>query len=71
MMTAVGARTHAPAGTSVTTKLCAPIRASSPTWIGPSSVAPTPSTTRSPTLGWRQVALPSAHQPRPPRVTWW
>ena len=47
----------APAGTSRSTRQCAPTPASWPTWTGPSTVAPTPSTTRSPTAGMPPAAL--------------
>src|SRR4051812_3851189 len=54
-------------GTSWITTELAPILAWSPTLIGPSSLAPEPMTTSSPTLGWR---LPR-WKPVPPSVTPW
>ena len=55
------------AGTSWITTEFAPIFARSPTSIGPSSLAPEPTTTSSPTVGWR---LPR-WKPVPPSVTPW
>mmetsp|Transcript_29172 Transcript_29172/g.64479 ORF Transcript_29172/g.64479 Transcript_29172/m.64479 type:complete len:233 (-) Transcript_29172:730-1428(-) len=54
------------AGRSVTTRLPAPILLPAPTTIGPSSVAPAPSSTPWPTVGWRTSLL----VPEPPRDTW-
>ena len=55
------------AGTSWMTTELAPIFARSPTSIGPSSLAPDPTITSSPTVGWR---LPR-WKPVPPSVTPW
>ena len=54
-------------GTSRTTTALAPIRLPLPTVTGPSTLAPAPMVTRSPTVGWR-LPVSSAV---PPRVTPW
>ena len=59
--------TVASAGTSWMTTELAPILERAPTAIGPSSLAPEPIITWSPTVGWR---LPRA-KPVPPSVTPW
>ena len=56
-----------PGGTSSTTTVLAPTLAPSPTAIGPSSLAPEPTVTSSPRVGWR---LPR-WKPVPPSVTPW
>ena len=56
-----------PAGTALTTTAFAPIRLSSPTSMGPRTLAPDPMITRSPTVGWR---LPVSVLV-PPSVTPW
>jgi hypothetical protein len=53
------------AGTESTTTAFEPMRALSPTVIGPSTLAPAPMMTLSPTVGWRLPLLVRAT----PRVT--
>src|SRR5438477_136864 len=56
-----------PASTGRVTTDPAPTRASSPTRIGPRILAPAPTTTRLPTVGWRLAWL----RLTPPSVTPW
>ena len=58
----------APAGTSSITTALAPIRARSPTVIGPITCAPDPIMTLSPIVGWRLPPLPLVGLV-PPKVT--
>ncbi len=59
--------TVAPGGTSFTTTALEPMRAPSPTLNGPNTLAPAPTTTLLPMVGWR---LP-LFQLTPPSVTPW
>jgi len=60
--------TVAPGGTSFTTTEFEPMRAPSPTVKAPRILAPAPTTTPAPKVGWRLV--PAASEV-PPRVTPW
>jgi hypothetical protein len=60
----------APSGTSLVTTALAPIRARSPTVIGPSTCAPEPMMTPLPIVGWRLPPRPPVGLV-PPRVTCW